>query len=203
MSKPSIVTIVLIGICVVLYIPELLGININGYDINYWLCVAPSSFTRPWEFVTAIFVHGSPTHLLMNMISLYWLGTFIERSHGMGLYLLVFFVSGIAGNVAVALAGSAAVGASGAIFGMLGAAALLLFMLRSDPSARQSLTGLLVMLALNVLISFTPGISLEAHFGGLAAGVVVEALIIFVKRGQAKKRLRGGNAGDSSYTVSR
>ena len=193
MAKPAPVTLVLIGICVVLYIPELMNISFNGYEINYWLCVAPDSFSRPWEFVTAIFVHGSPTHLLMNMISLYWLGTFIERSHGKWLFLLIFFVSGIAGNIAVAIMGSAAVGASGAIFGLLGAGALLLFTLRRDPDARQMLTGFAVMLAINILISFTPGISYEAHIGGLIGGVVVEAIIILVYRNR-KKPLRRKNA---------
>lgn len=205
MTKPSIVTIVLIGICVVLFIPEFLNINIGGADLNYWLCVAPDSFTRPWEFVTAIFVHGSPMHLLMNMISLYWLGTFIESSHGKGLYLLIFFVSGIAGNVTVALAGSAAVGASGAIFGMLGAGALLLFSLRKDPGARQMLTGFAVMLAINIFNSFLPGISMEAHFGGLAAGVIVEAIIIFFYRSRAKRIAAKSPTqfGDSTYTMTR
>ena len=197
MAKPSIVTLILIGVCVVLFIPELLNINFGGADINYWLCVAPSSFERPWEFVTAIFVHGSLMHLLMNMISLYWLGTFIEQSHGKWLYLLIFFVSGIVGNIVVALSGNAAVGASGAIFGMLGAGALLLFTLRKDPSARQMLTGFAVMLIINIANSFVPGISMEAHFGGLAAGVIVELLIIFVFN-QRKKKLRKTT---TSYTT--
>ena len=202
MAKPSIVTLVLIGVCVVLYIPELLGIKIGGADINYWLCVAPDSFSRPWEFVTAIFVHGSPMHLLMNMISLYWLGSFIEQSHGKWLFLLVFFASGIVGNVVVALAGSAAVGASGAIFGMLGAGALLLFTLRKDPQARQTLTGFAVMLAINIFNSFLPGISLEAHLGGLAGGIVIEALIIFVF-GQRKKKLASRSTTTYTTTIDR
>ena len=191
MMRPSPVTIALIVICVIAYIPEILGIRFGGFDINYWLCVDPTSFSRPWELVTAIFAHGSLEHLAMNMISLYWLGTLIEDIHGKAKFLLIFFVSGIVGNVAVVLfADAAALGASGAIFGLLGAAALLLFSLRENPQAKSMLMGLLVMLAINVANSFLPGISMEAHFGGLIAGVAVEGLILLAGRGKARRMMR-------------
>lgn len=188
MMKPAPVTIALIVICVVLYIPELLNISIAGADIDYWLCVDPTSLSRPWELVTAIFAHGSLEHLAMNMISLYWLGTMIEDIHGKVRFLILFFVSGIMGNLAVVLfSNSAALGASGAIFGLLGAAALLLFTMRSNPRARSMLSGLLVMLVINVANSFLPGISMEAHFGGLIGGVAVEGIFIAIDKARAKR----------------
>ena len=188
MMRPTLVTIALIVICVVLYIPELLGISIGGFDINYWLCVDPTSFSRPWELVTAIFAHGSLEHLAMNMISLYWLGSLIEDIHGKAKMLIIFFVSGIVGNIAVVLfSNAAALGASGSIFGLLGAAALLLFSLRQNPQAKSMLSGLLVMLAINIANSFVPGISMEAHFGGLVGGLAVEALILLLGRTRAKR----------------
>ena len=182
-SKPTPVTLALIVICLICYIPELLGLNILGADINYWMCVAPDSFARPWEFVTAMFAHSSLEHLAMNMVSLYWLGTMIEGVHGKLKFAIIYFVSGIAGNIAFALlADGAAVGASGAIFGLLGAGAYLLYQLRDQPAARGMFQGMLAMLALNVLNSFVPGIAMEAHFGGLVAGVICEAVVIALDR---------------------
>jgi len=178
-GKPARLTLVLIIICVICYIPQMLGIPIFGAPLNYWMAVAPDSFARPWEFITAIFAHSSLEHLAMNMVSLYWLGTMIENRHGKAKFAILFFASGIAGNIAFALfADGVAVGASGAVFGLLGAVSYLLFKMRDNPAARGMFQGLMAMLAINVLNSFLPGIAMEAHFGGLVAGVVCEAAIL-------------------------
>lgn len=179
LQKPESLTLVLIIVCVVCYIPQMLGVPIFGAPMNYWMSVASDSLTRPWEFVTAIFAHGSLEHLAMNMVSLYWLGSLIEGAHGKAKFAILFFVSGIVGNVVFALlADGSAVGASGAVFGLLGAAAYLLYKRRDNPGARGMFQGLLAMLALNVINSFLPGIAMEAHFGGLVAGVICEAVIL-------------------------
>ena len=85
----------------------------------------------------------------------------------------------MAGRVALFSDGYA-VGASGAIFGMLGAVAVLLYKHRQSPVAKAMLQGLLVMIAINVVNSFMPGIALEAHFGGLLAGALVEVIILAI-----------------------
>ena len=176
-DKPTKLTTALIVACVVLYIPELIGLNINGL-----LAVSPYSlYYAPWQLVTAMFAHGSLDHLAMNMVSLWWLGTLLERMQGTVRFGIVYFVSGIAGNLAFALLGdSYAVGASGAIFGLLGAVAVLLYKHRESPLAQAMLKGLLVMIGINVLNSFMPGIALEAHFGGLLAGALVEVVILAI-----------------------
>lgn len=187
MGKPGKFTLVLIIINVVLFIPELLPIEFGGYEFTFWLAATGDSLARPWELVTAMFGHWSIDHLLMNMISLYWLGTMIEDVHGPVKFGIIYFVSGIAGNLAVVLFApdTLGAGASGAIFGLLGAAALLLYNLRADPGANAMLKGLLAMLALNVVNSFLPGISMAAHLGGLVAGVACEAVIIALDRARA------------------
>ena len=188
-GKPARLTLVLIVICVVCYIPQLLGIPILGQPINYWMAVVPDSFSRPWEFVTAMFAHGSIEHLAMNMVSLYWLGTMLENIQGKVRFAIIYFVSGIAGNIAFALfANGSAVGASGAIFGMLGAAAYLMYQRRDNPAIRGMYQGLIAMLVLNVINSFLPGIALEAHFGGLVAGVACEAAFVAVDRKKLARR---------------
>ena len=176
-DKPTKLTLVLIVSCVVLYIPELIGLNLNA-----WLAVSPySPYYAPWQLVTAMFAHGSLEHLLMNMVSLWWLGTLLERMQGTVRFAIVYFVSGIVGNLVFALFSDGyAVGASGAIFGMLGAVAVLLYKHRESPVAKAMLQGLLVMIAINVVNSFMPGIALEAHFGGLLAGALVEVVILAI-----------------------
>ena len=176
-DKPTKLTLVLIVACVVLYIPELIGLNLNA-----WLAVSPYSlYYAPWQLVTAMFAHGSLEHLLMNMVSLWWLGTLLERMQGTVRFAIVYFVSGIVGNLVFALFSDGyAVGASGAIFGMLGAVAVLLYKHRQSPVAKAMLQGLLVMIAINVVNSFMPGIALEAHFGGLLAGALVEVVILAI-----------------------
>src|SRR5262245_6911383 len=75
------------------------------------------------RLVTAMFLHASLLHLAFNMLALYWLGTIVEQALGTSRFLLVYFVSGIAGSAgALALSGPSAftVGASGAIYGILG-----------------------------------------------------------------------------------
>ena len=176
-DKPTKLTLVLIVSCVALYIPELIGFNLNA-----WLAVSPySPYYAPWQLVTAMFAHGSLEHLLMNIVSLWWLGTLLERMQGTVRFAIVYFVSGIVGNLVFALFSDGyAVGASGAIFGMLGAVAVLLYKHRQSPVAKAMLQGLLVMIAINVVNSFMPGIALEAHFGGLLAGALVEVIILAI-----------------------
>ena len=173
----------LIIICIVCYIPDLLGLHFFGMMLGDWMAVAPDSFARPWEFVTAIFAHGSLEHLAMNMVSLYWLGTMIEDIQGKARFAIIFFVSGILGNVLFALiANGYAVGASGSIFGLLGAGAYMLYQMRDNPAARGMFQGMIAMLALNIFNSFLPGIALEAHLGGLIGGIASEATIVAIDR---------------------
>ena len=176
-EKPTKLTTALIIACVVMYIPELIGLNVNA-----WLAVSPySPYYAPWQLLTAMFAHGSLEHLAMNMVSLWWLGTLLERMQGTVRFAIVYFVSGIFGNLVFALVGdSFAVGASGAIFGLLGAVAVMLYRHRESPIAKAMLQGLGVMIAINVINSFMPGIALEAHFGGLVAGAAVEAIILAI-----------------------
>ena len=81
-----------------------------------------------WRLVTAMFLHGSMLHLAFNMLALFWLGTIVEQALGTPRFLLVYFVSGLAGSAGALWFSSAfavTVGASGAIFGLIGALLIL------------------------------------------------------------------------------
>ncbi len=124
-----------------------------------------------YRLVTAMFLHASLLHLAFNMLALYWLGTVVEQALGTSRFLLLYFVSGIAGSAgALALSDPFAVtvGASGAIYGILGA--LLVLEYRATGTFAGPALGLIVV---NLALSFAiPNISIGGHLGGLAGGIL-------------------------------
>ncbi|WP_278313983.1 rhomboid family intramembrane serine protease [Lolliginicoccus levis] len=124
------------------------------------------------------FLHYGPLHLLVNMFVLYIVGREVEAVLGRGRYLAVYAVSLLGGSVSVMWLENvlaATVGASGAVYGLFGAMAVILLRLR------QNATGIFVIIGINVVISITiPGISLWGHLGGLVAGAVAAAMLLYV-----------------------
>jgi len=145
-----------------------------------------------WRVLSSMFLHAGFAHLALNMISLYFLGSFIEEAFGRGRFLALYLLSGIAGGLAYLYFGAfdgAAVGASGAIFGLLGG--VLGYSLGRGTFSWQNpiIRQLLILLALNLYIGFSiPNISNTAHLGGLAGGVVFGWLV--APTVYSRKRLR-------------
>jgi membrane associated rhomboid family serine protease len=130
---------------------------------------------QPWTIISSMFVHGGFWHIIVNMISLYFLGSFLLRAVGERSFLAVFFLGGLAGNLLFVLLAnpfSTGVGASGAIFALGGALAVMV------PRARVLIfpipipMPLWVAILIFLLISFLPGIAWQAHLGGLLLGVI-------------------------------
>ncbi|MFN2472124.1 MAG: rhomboid family intramembrane serine protease [Gaiellaceae bacterium] len=134
------------------------GVNLSGVAEGEW-----------WRLVTASFLHGNLLHLGMNMLMLYWIGTPVEEALGRLRFLALYFVSGLCGSAgALALSGQTAltVGASGAIFGILGAA--LVFERQRTYVLGGSAMGIIVI---NLVLTFAiPNISVGGHVGGLVGG---------------------------------
>lgn len=124
-----------------------------------------------YRLVTAMFLHANLLHLAFNMLALYWLGTVVEQALGTWRYLLLYFVSGIAGSAGALLFSSpfaVTVGASGAIFGIMGA--LLVLEYRATGSFAGQALGLIVI---NLALTFAiPNISKGGHVGGLVGGIL-------------------------------
>ncbi len=123
-----------------------------------------------WRLISAAFLHYGPIHLGMNMLALWWFGQPLEHALGRGRFLLLFLVSGLAGSAGALLVTplAATVGASGAIFGILGAA---LIMERQGAMVfgGQAMT----MIVINLVFTFAVGgISIGGHLGGLAGGAL-------------------------------
>ena len=128
-----------------------------------------------WRIVTAGFLHAGLLHIALNMYFLYYLGTMMEPSIGKVRFGLLYFVSLVGGSLGALLLSPDAqtVGASGAVFGMMGAA--ILYMRARGIGLMES--GLGITLVLNLVISFRPGISLGGHAGGLVAGFLIGYLM--------------------------
>jgi membrane associated rhomboid family serine protease len=123
-----------------------------------------------WRLITAAFLHGSIIHLGLNMLVLWIVGAPVEQAIGRGRFLAVYIVSGLAGSAGALLFSPHAVtvGASGAIFGILGAA-LVLEAQKTYVLGGQAL-GLIVV---NLVLSFAiPNISVGGHIGGLVGGAL-------------------------------
>ena len=129
-----------------------------------------------WTLLSSGFLHYGLFHLLTNMFALWILGTLLEPVLGHRRFGLVYFVSLFCGSLGVLLMSQGdSAGASGAVFGLLGAAAIVAR--HSGLNLMQS--GLGLWLGINLLITFTiPGISIGAHVGGLIGGVLAAVVLL-------------------------
>lgn len=162
------VTAALIIINVAGYLAELAipHLQRDGSEVGYYV------YYGDWyRLVTNMFLHVSVLHIGMNMLSLLWIGRAVEPALGRWRYLGLYLVAGYGGSVACYLFSNpfqGAVGASGAIFGLLGAFFILARRARVDTS------GILVMIGINLAFSFSvPGIAWQAHIGGLVTGMAL------------------------------
>ncbi len=173
--NPGFVTLTLIGINVGIYLLQLAGgarINADeGSIFEHGALFGPLVADGDWyRLITAAFLHYGPIHLAMNMLALWWIGRPLEAWLGPVRYLLLYLVAGLAGSAGALIANPQAVtvGASGAIFGILGAAIVL------ERQQTYVLGGsAITLLVVNLAFTFAvPGISIGGHLGGLAGGAL-------------------------------
>ncbi|MEV5509233.1 rhomboid family intramembrane serine protease [Streptomyces orinoci] len=135
-----------------------------------------------YRLLTSVFLHQSPAHIGFNMLSLWWLGPPLEAAFGRARYLALYLLSGLGGSALtylVAPPDSASLGASGAIFGLLGATAVLMRRLNYD------MRPVLALLVLNLIFTFTwSNIAWQAHIGGLVVGSAVAYGMVHAPRGK-------------------
>jgi len=136
-----------------------------------------------WRLITSAFLHASLIHIGFNMLALWWIGAPVEQYLGRARYLGLYLVSGLAGAAgALVLTPTAVtVGASGAIFGILGA------MLILEWQATGQLAGnAMTLIVINLALSFAlAGISIGGHIGGLIGGILVTLAYARWGRGHA------------------
>lgn len=150
-----------------------------GVGINY--LIADGEW---WRFITPMFLHSGIMHLLFNMFSLFLFGPELERLSGKVRFLTVYFLSGLFGTFASYFlhpADYAHVGASGAIFGILGAfGALVYYTRRTMPQLKQMIMPIIVI---SVIMTFlNPNINATAHLTGLIVGFLIGLSYFHPKR---------------------
>jgi len=126
-----------------------------------------------WRFITPIFLHVNIPHVFVNMYSLYAIGPAVERFFGTPRFLALYLLSGFSGVVfSLAFSPYPSAGASGAIFGLLGALAVFLYLHREifGRFGRLQLRQLIIVALLNLALGLMPGIDNWGHLGGLLAG---------------------------------
>jgi len=173
------VTYTIIGITVVIYLLQLATRALAGVDIPAVLFIKSNELIRSgqlWRLLTPMLLHGSITHIGFNMYALLSFGAGLESYFGHGRFLLLYLLGAFAGNVASFLFTDAnSVGASTAIFGLLGAEAVFLIQNRKVfPGRFQSAIGNIIFIAaINLfIIGSLPGIDNWGHIGGLLGGLM-------------------------------
>ncbi|MFD9428829.1 MULTISPECIES: rhomboid family intramembrane serine protease [unclassified Streptomyces] len=190
-ADPRLVTKVLLGINLAVFV----AVWVTGHS---WLVDDLMLLGRAWDpspppgsiegvaegqwyrLVTSMFLHQEVWHIAFNMLGLWWLGGPLEAALGRGRYLVLYLLSGLAGSALmywIAAPNEGSLGASGAVFGLFGATAVMMRRMNYD------MRPVLVLLALNLLFTFTwGGIAWEAHVGGLIAGTLIAIGMVHAPR---------------------
>ncbi|MCX4865908.1 rhomboid family intramembrane serine protease [Streptomyces sp. NBC_00257] len=188
-ADPRLVTKILLGINVVVYL-AVLARGTALVDDLMLLGSAPTYYGGPpegvaegqwYRLVTSMFLHQEMWHIAFNMLGLWWLGGPLEAALGRARYLTLYLVSGLAGSALtywLSAPQQGSLGASGAIFGLLGATAVLMRRLNYD------MRPVFALLAVNLVITFNPwgGIAWQAHVGGLVAGTLIAIGMVHAPR---------------------
>ncbi|WNZ10191.1 rhomboid family intramembrane serine protease [Streptomyces sp. 11x1] len=133
-----------------------------------------------YRLVTSMFLHSGVMHIAFNMLSLWWIGGPLEAALGRARYLTLYFASGLAGSALtylLAAPNQLTLGASGAVFGLFGATAVLMRRLKYD------MRPVIILLVINLVITFGwSGIAWQAHVGGLVGGVLIGYAMVHAPR---------------------
>ncbi len=167
-ANPRLVTIILIVINLAVFV----AVQSSGTLVYRLGLFPPEIADGQWyRLLTAVFLHQAIAHVGLNMLSLWWIGPSVEAALGRLRYLALYLLSGLGGSALsflLAPANELGLGASGAIFGLLGAMFVLLRRVRAD------LKPIVILIVLNLVFTFTiSNIDWRAHIGGLVTGGVI------------------------------
>ncbi|MFA4965560.1 MAG: rhomboid family intramembrane serine protease [Thermoleophilia bacterium] len=151
-----------------------------------------------WRLFTSAFLHLGLLHLAFNMWALWVIGDYVEATLGRLKFVILYFVSAVAGSVLVLVAAPAVgltVGASGAVYGVFGALAAHAYINRTrDPRSRAMLGNVVFLIVINLVFTFSSSVvSWQAHIGGLAAGAATMFLFTLGGRKDPHGRFDSGD----------
>ena len=193
--KKIYVTYVFIFLCAIMYLASF--VFGNGVDVNTLVKLGANHVTllrsgEVYRLLTYAFLHGSIAHLLCNMYSLYIIGTQVEARYGKGRYIFIYLISALGGGLLSAgLTNYVSVGASGAIFGVLGA--MTYFGVRFRLYLKDALRNKIIpVILLNLFLGFiVPGIDNACHVGGLIAGYLTAMAVGIPEDNKTKDSTNG------------
>lgn len=189
-SSPAFVTYVIMGVTILVYIFQVasqyvLGIDLPalwGFKVNHLIVQG-----NYWRLITPIFLHSNIIdsnnslvlinilHISFNMYALYIFGPALERFFGHWRFLILYMLSGFAGNVvSFIFSPNPSLGASTAIFGLLAAEGVFFFQNQKlfAGTARRALTQVITIALINLALGMSPGIDNWGHVGGLIGGLI-------------------------------
>jgi membrane associated rhomboid family serine protease len=208
-----IVTYVMMGLCVLIYLVQVVtgfSISATGPVTNAWVLRPDLIVSQPWRLITSAFLHANPIHILFNLYALYIFGPVLERFLGRVRFAALYLVGAFGGSVGVVLvwqlalatggasakwldgllSPASALGASGAIFALMGA----LLVLRK--AIGLQLRQILIVVVINLAFGFfVRGIAWQAHLGGLLIGAAIAGVYLVTRRPEQKAAQVGGVAG--------
>ncbi|MBI4762314.1 MAG: rhomboid family intramembrane serine protease [Chloroflexota bacterium] len=180
------VTYAIIGVTVVVYLLQVASVLLFGYPTTFsnidWLSLYGARINefiqagQLWRLLTPVLLHGSVTHIFFNMYALLSFGSALEQFFGRGRFLALYLLGAFAGNVtSFLLTGGYSVGASTAVFGLVGAEAVFLYRNRRllAGTFRNAIGNVLFIIAINLFLGASlPGIDNWGHIGGLLGGLM-------------------------------
>jgi rhomboid protease GluP len=220
-SQPY-VTYSIIAVTIVIFILQQVTRSLLQADIPAVLFIKSNELIRAgqiWRLLTPMLLHGSLAHIGFNMYALLSFGTGLERYFGHGRFLLLYLLGAFAGNVASFLFTDAnSLGASTAVFGLLGAEAIFLIQNRKvfPGQFRGAIGNIIFIAAINLfIIGALPGIDNWGHIGGLLGGLmftsfagpkwevegIYPALHLVDKRNSSADLWRAGTVGNDKMTL--
>lgn len=193
--KKPVITYALIVLNIMVYLFMLLY---DTVDQTYFYALANDyegiQNGQIYRLITSMFLHSDIIHIACNMYALYILGPVVERYYGKTKFLIIYMLSGILGSIfsaAFMSADTISIGASGAIFGLLGSIAYFTYYYRATLQGllrSQILPVILINLALGFMI---PGIDVSGHIGGLIGGILVSMAIGIGDKGRTSDQING------------
>jgi rhomboid protease GluP len=182
-SSTPVVTYTLLGVTILVYLLQMVSNSVLGGDLPAALGMKINAAIvagEYWRLLTPMLLHGSITHILFNMYALYSFGRGLERIYGHTRFLLLYLLGALAGNVAsFLLSPSNSLGASTAVFGLVAAEGVSIYLNRRilGGQARGILMNVGFVIVVNLMLGFSSsGIDNWGHLGGLVGGGVFALL---------------------------
>jgi membrane associated rhomboid family serine protease len=182
-GNPQVVTITLLALNILVFIAARAG---SARVANDLVLVPVLVDSEPWRLITSAFLHLQIFHIFSNLFMLYQLGPILEQMFGRLRFSILYLLSALGGSVAVwilAAPGSATLGASGAVLGLVGA------LLVISRARGLDITWILGYVAVTAVLSFVvPDISWQGHLGGFITGAVVAWIFLQIINHQRNKQ---------------